>query len=163
MKTRNLTVTLPKIAAATAAALAITAAVLANPALAQAKTSQLAALTGTQFIQKDMLSATSSRRTKLFGTTAQTASAATIKLEWLTSPITAGAYATLAVRTPRPTTCSISVYYKSGPSQAAGLYPKRGTRISWTWKVGTRTTPRSWSIVVSCGTTGSLRAFLTVT
>jgi hypothetical protein len=35
MKTPNLTVTLPKIAAATAAALAITATVLASPALAQ--------------------------------------------------------------------------------------------------------------------------------
>ena len=40
-------------------------------------------------------------------------------------------------------TCSITVYYKSGPSEAQGLYPKRPVhgRVSWTWLVGTRTTP----------------------
>jgi len=51
------------------------------------------------------------------------------------------------------------VYYKSGPSHAAGLYPKRpvGGRVSWTWKVGTRTTPGRWPIRVSCGSAGSFR------
>lgn len=63
----------------------------------------------------------------------------------------------------RPATCSITVYYKSGPSVAAGLYPKRGSRISWTWKVGTRTTPGRWSIVVSCGSAGTLRTSFVVT
>ena len=61
--------------------------------------------------------------------------------------------------------CSITVNYKSGPSHAAGLYPKRSTggRVSWTWKVGTRTTPGRWSIVVSCGRAGSLHTSFVVT
>ena len=56
-------------------------------------------------------------------------------------------------------TCSITVYYKSGPSHAKGLYPKRptGHRVSWTWLVGTRTTPGRWPIYVSCGSAGALR------
>jgi hypothetical protein len=55
--------------------------------------------------------------------------------------------------------CSISVYYKSGPSRAQGLYPKRPVRgrVAWTWLVGTRTTPGRWPIVVSCGRAGTLR------
>jgi hypothetical protein len=55
--------------------------------------------------------------------------------------------------------CSITVYYKSGASRAKGLYskqPARG-RVSWTWLVGTRTTPGRWPIVVSCGSVGTLR------
>jgi hypothetical protein len=56
-------------------------------------------------------------------------------------------------------TCSITVYYKSGPSKAKGLYPKRPVRrrVSWTWLVGTRTTPGRWPIVVRCGSAGTLR------
>ena len=55
--------------------------------------------------------------------------------------------------------CSITVYYKSGPSVAHGLYPKRPVRgrVSWTWLVGTRTTPGRWPIFVSCGRAGTLR------
>jgi hypothetical protein len=80
MTTPNTTVTLPKIAAAIAAALAITATVLAIPAQATSTPA------GKEFIQKGMLSATTSGRTKLFVTSAETASAAGIKLERLTSP-----------------------------------------------------------------------------
>jgi hypothetical protein len=56
-------------------------------------------------------------------------------------------------------TCSITVNYKSGPSRAKGLYRKRPVRgrVSWTWLVGTRTTPGRWGIVVTCGSAGTLR------
>jgi hypothetical protein len=56
-------------------------------------------------------------------------------------------------------TCSIVVEYKSGPSRAHGLNPKRPVRgrVSWTWLVGTRTTPGRWPIFVSCGRAGTLR------
>ena len=56
-------------------------------------------------------------------------------------------------------TCRITVNYKSGPSRAKGLGPKRPIRgrVSWTWLVGTRTTPGRWGIVVSCGSAGTLR------
>jgi hypothetical protein len=89
--------------------------------------------------------------------------AARVRLVSITSPINHGAYATLTVSVSRVATCSITVYYRSGPSQAAGLYPKRGRRISWTWKVGTRTTPGRWPIVVSCGAAGTLRTSFLVT
>lgn len=89
--------------------------------------------------------------------------AASVRLASVTSPVSAGSYATLTVRVSRTATCSITVNYKSGPSHAQGLYPKRGTRISWTWKVGTRTTPGRWGITVSCGSAGTLRTSFVVT
>jgi hypothetical protein len=87
-----------------------------------------------------------------------TAAAARVRLVSVTSPISAGSYATLRAAVSPSRTCSITVYYKSGPSHAQGLYPKRpiGGRVSWTWKVGTRTTPGRWPIVVSCGSAGRL-------
>jgi hypothetical protein len=88
---------------------------------------------------------------------------ARVRLVSVTSPIRHGSYATLTVRAAPTATCSPTVYYKSGPSQAAGLYPKRGGRISWTWKVGTRTTPGRWPIIVSCGRAGTLRTSFVVT
>jgi hypothetical protein len=48
-----------------------------------------------------------------------------------------GRTASVTVAASPAQTCSITVNYKSGPSQAAGLYPQRGTRITWTWTVGT--------------------------
>lgn len=93
------------------------------------------------------------------------ASASVRKLS-VTSPIRAGAYATLTVSVSPVRRCSITVFYKSGPSSAAGLYPKRpnaGGRVSWTWKVGTRTTAGRWPIVVSCGSAGTLRTSFVVT
>jgi hypothetical protein len=70
-----------------------------------------------------------------------------------------GSYATLRAAVSPARSCSITVYYKSGPSRAQGLYPKRpsGGRVSWTWMVGTRTTPGRWPIVVSCGSAGTLQ------
>jgi hypothetical protein len=83
----------------------------------------------------------------------------------VTSPIHHGAYATLTVSVSSPATCSIVVNYKSGPSHAQGLFPKRSVRdrVSWTWKVGTNTTPGRWGIVVSCGHIGTLRTSFVVT
>ncbi len=94
---------------------------------------------------------------------APTAASASVRLVRITSPINHGAYATLTVAVSPSQTCSITVYYKSGPSSAAGLYPQRGARITWTWKVGTRTTPGRWPIVVSCGKAGTLRTSFVVT
>ncbi len=69
------------------------------------------------------------------------------ELVGLTSPVNAGADATMTVRTTPGAACSIAVYYKSGRSEAQGLEPKTagGDGIcSWTWKVGSRTTPGTW-------------------
>lgn len=67
------------------------------------------------------------------------AAEARVRLVSLTSPISHGSYATLTVAVSPARPCSITVQYYSGPSHAAGLYPKRpvGGRVSWTWKVGT--------------------------
>jgi hypothetical protein len=46
------------------------------------------------------------------------------------------------------------VRYKSGPSTAAGLIPKTTDAngdVAWSWKVGTRTTPGSWPVTITCG------------
>jgi hypothetical protein len=93
------------------------------------------------------------------------AAAARVRLLQVSSPIRAGAYATITASVTPSATCSVVVNYKSGPSHAAGLYAKRSTagRVSWTWKVGTRTTPGRWGIVVSCGRAGSLDTSFLVT
>jgi micrococcal nuclease len=74
-----------------------------------------------------------------------------------------GEHATLTVAVSPAATCTIEVDYKSGPSHAKGLNAKHGSRISWSWMIGTRTTPGTWPIVVSCGPAGikhtSIRVF----
>lgn len=74
-----------------------------------------------------------------------------LQLVNVTSPVSPGDYATVTVKTSPGAQASITVYYKSGPSKAAGLEPKTagpdGT-VSWTWKVGSRTTPGVWRIEV---------------
>lgn len=92
------------------------------------------------------------------------AAPASVRLASVTSPVRRGANAALAVVVSPPRTCTIAVFYKSGPSQTAGLYPKRAVSgwIGWTWKVGSRTTPGRWPIVVSCGSAGSLRTSFVV-
>jgi hypothetical protein len=95
-----------------------------------------------------------------------TVASAKVRLISVTSPVSVGSYATLrASVSSLRVACSISVYYKSGPSEAAGLYSKRPARgrVSWTWKVGTRTTPGRWPILVSCGKARSLRTSFVVT
>lgn len=72
----------------------------------------------------------------------------------VTSPVSQGATASLTAKTSPGASCSITVYYKSGPSSAQGLEPKTAGadgQVSWSWKVGVRTTPGNWRIVVSCG------------
>jgi len=80
-----------------------------------------------------------------------------------TSAVSRGANATAAVKTGGAAQCSITVEYKSGPSTAAGLEDKAAASngvVSWTWTVGSRTTPGSWPVTVSC-TIGDL--FNTIT
>jgi hypothetical protein len=94
-----------------------------------------------------------------------TAASAKVRLVSVTSPARPGSYATLTASVSPVRRCSITVYYKSGPSVAQGLYPKRPSaqgRVSWTWMVGTRTTSGRWPIVVSCGGAGTLQASFVV-
>jgi hypothetical protein len=72
--------------------------------------------------------------------------------------------ATLVASVSPARVCSITVYYKSGPSRAKGLVSKRPVRglVSWTWRVGTNTTPGRWRITVSCGSAGTLNTSFVV-
>jgi competence protein ComEC len=70
----------------------------------------------------------------------------------VTSPVNAGGNATLTAKTAPGADCTITVYYKSGPSSASGLEPQTADAdgmVSWTWKVGSRTTHGTWRIVVT--------------
>jgi hypothetical protein len=91
-------------------------------------------------------------------------STATARLVYVTSPVSPGAHAILVARVHPARRCTITVYYKSGPSVARGLYPKRPVheRISWTWMVGTNTTAGRWPIEVRCGSAGSFRTHFRV-
>lgn len=85
--------------------------------------------------------------------TAHPVAALSVRFTMLTSPVRHGAYATAAVATASSASCTITVTYKSGPSKAAGLGPKTASSsggVSWTWLVGSRTTPGSWPVTVTC-------------
>lgn len=76
----------------------------------------------------------------------------------ITSPVNKGSTATLTAQAAPGAACTITVYYKSGPSQAQGLEPKTAGadgKISWSWTVGVRTSAGNWRIVVSCTTNGN--------
>jgi len=84
----------------------------------------------------------------------------------LTSPIRRGDYATISINTAPNTPCTITVYYKSGPSTAQGLEPKNSDgngNCSWTWKVGTRTTPGDWKILINIQGIEQIEQYFTVT
>ncbi|MDD5370439.1 MAG: MBL fold metallo-hydrolase [Anaerolineaceae bacterium] len=75
----------------------------------------------------------------------------TLAVVSLTSPIAHGGTASLTIQTTPGAACSITVFYKSGPSQAAGLGPETadaGGKCAWSWKVGSRTSPGIWQIAV---------------
>jgi hypothetical protein len=82
------------------------------------------------------------------------------RLVSVTSPVRRNAHATLVAHVVPTRRCTITVRYKSGPSQAQGLNPKRPVRgrVAWTWMVGGNTTLGSWPIEVNCGSAG---AFIT--
>ncbi len=77
-----------------------------------------------------------------------------VKFVSVRSPVLRGGTGLVVIQTTPGTPCTITVIYSSGPSHAQGLDPKtadtRG-RITWSWKIGTRTTRGAWPIVVECG------------
>jgi hypothetical protein len=89
-------------------------------------------------------------------------SGATVKRLSLTSPVRAGSYASLAVTVSPKARCTIAVVYDTVVSEAKGLGPKTGGKITWRWRVGTNTHPGAWPIVVKCGKAGTLRTKIRV-
>ena len=64
-----------------------------------------------------------------------------------------GYYASIAEKTNPNAKCSLKVVYKSGPSRAQGVGARSASAsgvASWSWKVGTNTTPGSWPVIVTC-------------
>jgi uncharacterized membrane protein len=94
-----------------------------------------------------------------------TAASASVRLVSKTSPVEAGATATLTVRVNPSQVCSIGVYYVTVVSKAKGLNRKspKGGRVTWTWKVGSNTTPGRHRIVISCGSAGKLNTSFVTT
>jgi micrococcal nuclease len=93
------------------------------------------------------------------------AGSASVRRISLTTPVHAGDAATLVVAvSPRSVICRITVTYKETVSRAKGLGPKRPKlgRVTWSWKVGSNTTPGRWPIVVDCGKAGKLRTKIRV-
>ena len=77
-----------------------------------------------------------------------------LKITSVTTPVEAGAKATLTIKGKPGTEYNIDVIYKKTASKAKGLEnktaPASGT-VSWTWKVGSNTTPGTFTIYVSGG------------
>ncbi|MBE0448263.1 MAG: S-layer homology domain-containing protein [Actinobacteria bacterium] len=76
----------------------------------------------------------------------------TLEIISVTSPVGQGEPANLIARTAPGAECNVTVIYASGPSDAEGLEPKTADPdglVSWTWIVGTRTTPGKWPIIVT--------------
>lgn len=89
---------------------------------------------------------------------------ATARLVGVTSPARRNAEAALIAHVVPARRCTIAVLYKSGPSHAQGLNPKRPVRgfVIWKWKVGGNTTLGRWPIQVNCGSAGSFRTHFRV-
>ncbi len=65
-----------------------------------------------------------------------------------------GQYASVEIRTTPGVTAAIEALYASGPSRAAGLVAKQADgegHVAWSWKVGSRTTPGNWPVVITAG------------
>jgi competence protein ComEC len=91
--------------------------------------------------------------TATFRPVGTSAPATGLEIQSVSSPVARGGTARLVAQTSPGASCSIIVYYKSGPSQAAGLDSKKADAsgiVAWSWKVGTRTTPGTWPIYVTC-------------
>jgi hypothetical protein len=89
------------------------------------------------------------------------ASAAVRKVSF-TSVVSPNDYASLTVAVSPRARCKITVIYDTVVSQAKGLGPKTGTRITWRWKVGSSTHAGRWPVKVDCGRSGKLSLRLRV-
>lgn len=72
----------------------------------------------------------------------------------VSSPIKCGQNATLSAKGKPNTTYDIKVVYSSGESSAKGLEDKTSSasgNVSWTWKVGAKTKPGTYTITVKGG------------
>lgn len=86
--------------------------------------------------------------------TSSTSSASGLSVVTSTLDVTPGEYASVEVHTAPGSQGTITVEYLSGPSSSTSLYPKTADAngdLTWTWKVGTRTTPGNWPVTIAAG------------
>lgn len=77
-----------------------------------------------------------------------------LSLVSMSQSVSANSKATVRVRGIPGTSYSIAVYYSSGPSSAKGLTDKTASTdgiVEWTWRVGPKTKPGQYRIVISGG------------
>lgn len=77
-----------------------------------------------------------------------------LKITSVTSPVGGGQNATLTAKGKPNTEYDIKVVYSSGASSANGLENKNSDangNVSWTWKVGAKTKPGTYTITVTGG------------
>ena len=70
--------------------------------------------------------------------------------------------ASLTVNVSPKARCTIKVVYDTVTSKAKGLGPKKGTKLTWAWKVGSATHAGRWPVTVDCGKSGRLTVKLRV-
>ena len=76
-----------------------------------------------------------------------------IKVISVTSPVKPGGAARVEVQTVPAAVCDIEVVYRSGPSRAAPLRPRRADekgRVVWVWRVGRQTPVGKAFVMVEC-------------
>jgi micrococcal nuclease len=92
---------------------------------------------------------------------ASTASASVRRVAF-TATVSPNDEASLTVRVSPRSRCTIRVVYDTTVSHARGLGAKTGTKITWTWKVGSSTHAGRWPVTVDCGKAGKLSLRLRV-
>jgi hypothetical protein len=111
--------------------------------------------TGVEATTATSVEATSTTGVK--ATTTTVAAGLELTIVSVTSPVSAGSSATVKAKTAPGAYCSIEVEYKTGSSTAKGLEPKKADaagNVSWTWKVGSKTTAGEWPIRVTASLDG---------
>jgi hypothetical protein len=90
------------------------------------------------------------------------AAAAAVRVTKRPGRVSTGDLASVTVTVSPRARCTIGVYYSTTASRAAGLGAKRGTTITWTWRVGSNTKPGTWPVKVDCGKSGKTQTSITV-
>lgn len=97
-------------------------------------------------------SSSSSSKTRTAQSKASTSSQGTVTGNHLS--VRDGGEASITIKTKPYASGNIEVDYKSGPSKAKGLGPKKANSqgvISWSWKVGSNTTPGTYNVIIRVG------------
>ena len=88
--------------------------------------------------------------------------AAAVRVTMRPGRVATGDMASVTVSVSPRARCTIGVYYSTTASHAAGLGAKRGTKITWTWRVGSNTKPGTWLVKIDCGKSGKAHTSVSV-